>query len=129
MTTSIICVALLGLLLFGLGFAVSTIRGRTNTIAGTSGDPANPLDKIVRSHGNTSEYVGMLAVLILMVGSREPSTWGLAAMIGATASRYLLAAGLILNESLEKPHPLRFLGALGTYVFGLSLCVALLLSL
>jgi uncharacterized membrane protein YecN with MAPEG domain len=129
MTTAIICVALLGILLFGLGFAVSTIRGRTDTTSGSSGDPAEVLHKLVRSHGNTSEYAGMLAVLILLVGSREPSTWGIASMIGATASRYLLAAGLILNETMEKPHPLRFIGALGTYVFGLALCGALLRSL
>ena len=129
METALICVALLGILLFGLGFAVSGTRGRTNTIAGTSGDPADRLYKLVRAHGNTSEYVAMLAVLILIVGSREPSTWGVVSMIGATASRYLLAAGIILSSTLEKPHPLRFVGALGTYLFGLGLCGSLLRSL
>ena len=50
-------------------------------------------------------------------------------MVGATASRYLLAAGIVLSPTLEKPHPLRFLGALGTYAFGLALCASLLRSL
>ncbi len=129
MVTSLVCVALLGILLFGLGFAVSLTRGRTSTASGSSGDPTDRLHKLVRAHGNTGEYVGMLAVLILILGAREPSTWGVASMIGATVSRYLLAAGIILSPTLEKPHPLRFLGALGTYGFGLGLCASLLRSL
>jgi hypothetical protein len=129
METSFVCVALLGILLFGLGLAVSLTRGRTNVAAGTSGDPTDTLHKLVRAHGNTSEYVAMLAVLILILGGREPSTWGVAAMIGATASRYSLAAGIVLSSTLEKAHPLRFIGALGTYVFGLTLCGELLRSL
>ncbi|MBW2290166.1 MAG: hypothetical protein JRG90_20420 [Deltaproteobacteria bacterium] len=47
----------------------------------------------------------------------------------ATASRYLIAIGLILSPTLEKPHPLRFVGALGTYLAGFGLCAALLSSL
>jgi len=116
-------------LLFGLGFAVSLTRGRTDTAAGTSGEPADALHKLVRAHGNTSEYVGMLAVLILVLGIREPTTWAVVAMVGATASRYVLALGIVLSPTLEKAHPLRFLGALGTYAFGLGLCLALLRSL
>ena len=129
MDTALVCVALLGILLFGLGFAVSLTRGRTETVAGTSGDPAEALHKLHRAHGNTSEYAGMLAVLILVLGSREPSTWGTVSMIGATASRYLIAIGLVVNPTLAKPHPLRFAGALGTYVFGLALCFLVLASL
>ncbi len=45
-------------------------------------------------------------------------------MIVATACRYLLAAGVILSPTLDKPHPLRFVGALGTYVAGFALCGA-----
>lgn len=129
MTTALICIALLGLLLFALGFGVSLTRGRTNTIAGSSGDPADPLHKLVRAHGNTAEYVAMLAILIFLVGSRSPATWALWCMGIATAGRYLIAAGLILSPTLEKPHPLRFVGALSTYLAGFALCAALLSSL
>jgi len=45
----------------------------------------------------------------------------------ATLSRYLHAAGMVLSSSLDRPQPLRFVGALGTYVAGLALVVALLL--
>ena len=129
MTTSLVCVALLGLLLFALGFAVSMTRGRTSTNIGSSGDPADLLHKMVRAHGNASEYVAMLAVLIMVVGMREPSAWANWSMIGATVSRYLHAVGMIVSPTLDKPQPLRFAGALGTYVFGMALCVALLRSL
>jgi uncharacterized membrane protein YecN with MAPEG domain len=129
MEAALVCTALLGVLLFGLGFIVSITRGRTNTAAGSSGDPTDTLHKLVRAHGNTSEYVGMLAVLILVAGSREPASWAVASMIGATASRYLLAAGIIMSPTLEKPQPLRFIGALGTYGFGVALCVAIFTSL
>lgn len=103
-------------------------RGRTATNIGSSVAPADFLHKILRAHGNASEYVAMLAVLILVVGTREPSTWASWSMIGATGSRYLHAAGMILSPTLDKPQPLRSAGALGTYVFGIALCVALLRS-
>ena len=129
MALALVCIALLGILLFGLGFAVSLTRGRTEQVAGYSDDPSNRLHKLVRAHGNAGEYVAMLAVLILIVGTRDPSTWGLICMGGATLSRYLIAAGMVFGETLAKPHPLRFAGALGTYLFGLGLCGSLLRSI
>lgn len=129
MTTALVCVALLGLLVFGLGVGVSATRGRTETVIGFSSDPTDPLHKVVRAHGNTTEYAAMLALLIFLVGMRSPATWALWCMGIATASRYLIAIGLIVSPTLERPHPLRFLGALGTYLAGFALCVALLLSL
>ena len=129
MTVALVCIALLGLLVFGLGLAVSLTRGRTKTVIGSSEDPTDFLHKMVRSHGNTTEYAAMLAVLIFLVGSRSPATWALWSMGIATASRYLIAAGLMLSPTLALPHPLRFVGALGTYLAGFALCVALLGSL
>lgn len=129
MNTALVCIALLGLLVFGLGFAVSLTRGRTNTSIGSSSDPTDLLHKMVRAHGNTAEYAAMLAILIFVVGSGSPVTWAIWAMIIATASRYLIAVGLILSPTLDKPHPLRFIGALGTYLAGFALCACLLSSL
>ena len=128
MSVAVLCAALLGLLVFGLGFAVSMLRGRTDTPIGYASDPTNALHKLVRAHGNTTEYAAMLAVLFLLVGARSPATWELWAMGITTASRYLIAIGLAISPTLEKPHPLRFIGALGTYLGGLALCVALLLG-
>jgi uncharacterized protein len=129
MTVALVCISLLGLLVFGLGFAVSTARGRTETLTGSSGDPGDSLHKLVRTHGNTTEYAAMLAILMYAVGSTSPATWALWCMGLATASRYLFAIGLLASPSMETPHPLRFVGALGTYVGGFGLCVALLLGI
>jgi hypothetical protein len=71
----------------------------------------------------------MLAIVILAVGLREPPTWALWCMGLVTLSRYMIAAGLILSPTLDRPHPLRFVGALGTYLFGLALCGALVASI
>jgi uncharacterized membrane protein YecN with MAPEG domain len=127
MHVALICIALLGLLLFGLGLAVSLMRGRANTIIGHSPDPTDPLHKLVRAHGNTAEYAPLLAVLMLVVAMNEPATWQLWCMGIATACRYSIAVGMITSQSLAKAHPLRFVGALGTYVTGLVLSVGLLI--
>jgi len=128
MTTAILCTVLLGLLLFGLGLGVSLTRGSTNTTFGYTPDPTDRLYKMIRAHGNTSEYAPMLAVLMLLIGSRNPALWILWVMGIATLSRYLLVAGLLLSPTLDKPHPLRFAGALGTYLCGVALCVAVFLT-
>jgi uncharacterized protein len=124
MTTAIVCTALLGLLVFGLGLGVSLTRGQTGTNFGYNPDPADRLYKMVRAHSNATEYGPMLALLMLVIGSGNPSTWLLWTMWLVTACRYLHAAGMILSPTLAQPHPLRFVGALGTYLGGLVLCVA-----
>ena len=128
MTIAIICTALLGLLVFGLGLGVSLTRGATDRAAGFDPDPTDRLYKMVRAHGNAAEYSPMLAILILAVGARNPSAWMTWTAIAATAARYLHAVGMILSPTLNKPQPLRFVGALGTYVCGLALVAALLLA-
>ncbi|MEE2679476.1 MAG: MAPEG family protein [Myxococcota bacterium] len=129
MTTALVCIALLGLLLFGLGLGVSWTRGRTQQVIGAPDDPTSALLKAVRAHGNTTEFAPMLAILILLVGMRDPAAWVVWTMAIATLSRYLIAIGILASPTLERPHPLRALGALGTYVTGVMLCVALLMSL
>jgi hypothetical protein len=64
----------------------------------------------------------MLAILFLLVGARNPTTWLLWTMIVAVVSRYLIATGMIAGPTLAKPQPLRFVGALGTDLTGILLC-------
>jgi len=123
MTTAVICTALLGLLVFGLGLAVSLTRGQTGTNFGANPDPADRLYKMVRAHANATEYAPMLAVLMLLIGNHNPVSWIVWVMWIATASRYLHAAGMIFSPTLAQPYPLRFVGALGTYIAGLILSV------
>ena len=129
METAIICTALLGLLVFGLGFGVSMTRGSTDTVSGYNPDPTDRLYKMIRAHGNTTEYAPMLAVLMLFIGARNPAAWVLWVMWIVTACRYLIAIGIIISPTLAKPHPLRFVGALGTYIGGIVLCVAAYLAI
>ncbi len=126
MNVAMVCTGLLGLLVFGLGLGVSMTRGRTGANFGFTADPADQLYKLVRAHGNATEYAPMLAVLFVVLGLRQPSAWVVWTIAAATIARYLHAAGMILSPTLARPYPLRFLGALGTYLTGLALAVALL---
>ena len=129
-TTALVCTVVLGLLLFSLGLTISGLRFRSGTLSGTlSGYAASPDDllaKLVRAHGNTAEYVPLLAVLFLYLGAHNPAPWQVWCMVGATASRVLLAVGLLAWPTMSRPNPARFVGAIGTYLFGAALCVALL---
>jgi uncharacterized membrane protein YecN with MAPEG domain len=127
-TTATVCIALLALLLFGLGTAVSLARGPSRRVIGHSDDPTDLLHKLCRAHGNAAEYVPMLALLIYLLGARGPSTWIVWIFVAATACRYLHAAGMIVPATLAAPNPMRFAGALGTYVTGITLAIALLLG-
>ena len=127
MTVAVICTGLLGVLLFGLGFMVSARRGQGQVNIGYAAEPTDPLHKAVRAHGNTAEYVPMLAILMLAAASNDPATWVLWVMVAGTFARYLIAVGL-LSGSLEKANPMRFVGALGTYVSGLVLAVTVIVG-
>lgn len=129
MTTAVVCTGLLGLLVFGLGFAVSGTRGRTGTNFGFTPDPADPLYRLVRAHGNATEYSAMLAVLMLFVGARGPATWMLVVMGVTTAARYLHVVGMLTGPGLDRLNPFRFAGALFTYLGGITMSVALLIRI
>jgi uncharacterized membrane protein YecN with MAPEG domain len=122
------CIGLLGLLVFGLGLAVSVRRRSTRTSFGYTQDPTDAFYKLVRAHGNAAEYGAMLAVLMLLLSGRAPGLFITATCIAATAARYAHAAGMILSPTLDRPYPLRFVGALLTYVTGLALAIAVVLA-
>jgi uncharacterized membrane protein YecN with MAPEG domain len=127
MAVAIVCTALLGLLVFGLGLAVSLARQGSAVGIGAPSDPTSPLLKRIRAHGNATEYAPMFAILMLVVGAREPATWMTLTMVVATVSRYLHAAGMLASPTLAEPHPLRYVGSVGTYVSGLVLVLATVL--
>jgi hypothetical protein len=127
MQVGLVCTALLGLLVFALGFGVSALRGATGTNYAYTPDPTDRLYKMVRAHGNAAEYAPMLAILILVVAARDPALWMVSTFVAATLFRYLHAAGMLLCPSLDRPYPLRFVGALGTYLAGFALVVTVFL--
>lgn len=127
MSFPLICISLLAFLCLGLGFAVSLTRAKTETIYGSDTDPESILYKMVRAHGNTIEYVPILALLIFILGQQQTS-WVFWCMGLATFFRYLLVVGIVIPKTMAKPNPMRFIGALGTYLSGFGLCTALLLQ-
>ena len=46
-------------------------------------------------------------------------------LVAATTCRMLLVIGLVAFARMDRPNPVRFVGALGTYVAGLGLVGAL----
>ena len=123
MNTAAVCAGVLGLLVFALGLGVSLTRGATSTTVGFNPDPTDRLYKMVRAHGNATEYNPMLAVLILYLGTREPSAWVQWTFVTAAVGRVLHAAGMIMSPTLARPQPLRAIGAVVTYVTGFILAV------
>jgi uncharacterized membrane protein YecN with MAPEG domain len=123
-----LCIGMLGLLVFGLGVAVSLQRMATRTNFAYTPDPADRLYKLVRAHGNATEYAAMLAVLMLLLAGRAPGPFITLICIVATIARYLHAAGMILSPTLDRPYPLRFAGAALTYVAGVVLAGAVVLA-
>lgn len=121
-------VAILGLLLFGLGLAVTAVRGKTQVLTGTASDPDHLLNRLIRAHGNTAEYAPFLAVLFLVVGAHQPGRLALGLIAVATAARIVLAVGLLTCASLSRPNALRAIGATLTYAAGIWLSILLLLA-
>lgn len=126
-TIALACIALLGLLLFGLGLAVSFARKNARVSMGVTDDHDHVLNRRVRAHGNTAEYAPFLALLFLIHGMRELSLLTLGLMLGATAARYLIVLAMLTARTVKRGEPMRFAGALGTYVCGLGLTVLLVL--
>ena len=130
MQLPVICVSILALLIFLLGFLISMVRGKTGIIyyAGSLDDPTSFLTKTVRALGNTVEFAPILAVMFLYLGTTDPDSWVCWTIIAATISRILMVIGFLTAESLNKIHPLKAVGAIGTYFSGIALCVAMILS-
>lgn len=130
MPYALLSVGLMGLLVFLLGLNVSRIRGSVMHVQHEAeGDPKSPLRKAIRAHGNCIEYAPMLALLILALGLRLPLMpwWVAALMLAAVAARYIHAAGVLTSESIHTANPLKFIGALGTYITDSALSIVLLL--
>ena len=83
MNVSLVCIALLALLCFALGFNVSMARARSETMFEGEVNPEDPLYKARRAHGNTIEYAPILALLIFILGLQAQSSWVTWCMVGA----------------------------------------------
>ncbi|MGB0920443.1 MAG: MAPEG family protein [Alphaproteobacteria bacterium] len=129
MTIAVISVAVMAITLFVLGFLVSVLRGQTDTIAYADGnDPTATLTKAVRGHGNSAEWVPILSILILYLGTTDPAMWLQILFAVIALARVLTVIGFLTCETLTKLHPLKALGAMVTYIGGTILAVMAVLS-
>lgn len=129
-TIPIVCVALMGVLLFLLGANVTrhrVIRGATGNQMPT--DPADRMFIAQRAHGNASEYVPTLAVLIVVCATLADGWWVSALAVAALAARSLHAYGMLSSTTLAAHGPVRDVGALGTYLTGVLLGVTALVAM
>jgi uncharacterized membrane protein YecN with MAPEG domain len=103
-------------------------RAKTETNFGSDPDPEDILYKMTRAHGNTTEYAPIIALLIFILSQSSQPGWVIWCMILVTFFRYLIVAGIIFPKTMDAPNPLRFVGALGTYLTGFGLCAAVLMQ-
>ena len=93
-TITIICIALMGILLFVLGANVTRHRAITGKSGGNQlpTDPASPLLIAVRAHGNAAEYIPTMIVLLLVCSALSDSWWVDVLAIAALVVRTVHAA-------------------------------------
>lgn len=127
--TFLVCAAILVILYFVLALNVSLTRRSTKTGIGSGDDPAGPMSKAVRAHGNAAEYVPIFVALFLYFLLSGAGGWIAWMAIIVTVCRVLHALGMLMSKNFNSPpHPLRAIGALGTYIGGLAFGVALLIG-
>lgn len=130
-TIVIACIAVMGVLVFGLGANVT----RHRAIRGASGGPqmpTDPADRLLiaqRAHGNAAEYVPTLIGLLIVCSTLTSGWWLDVLAIAAATSRVVHAFGMLSAKTLAAHGPLRDSGAVFTYLAGLALGVTALVAM
>ena len=110
--TVVLCVAVLILFYGALSLNVSRVRRKRRS------DPAvteAALTKAIRAHGNASEYIPLFSAGLLYLHTVSPSIFLTGLAVAVLVCRLFHAAGTFLISSVNERHPLKFVGALGTY--------------
>ena len=102
------------------------IRGATGNQMPT--DPADRMFIAQRAHGNATEYIPTLAILIVVCATLTDGWWLNALAIAALAARSLHAFGMLTSKTLADHGPVRDAGAMGTYAAGLALGITALVT-
>ena len=124
MNTLVLCSGALASLYAVLSLNVSLTRLRKRKDSSVT---EAQLTKAIRAHGNASEYIPLFIAAFLYLSTSGSD--GLLSVIAvlATVSRFAHAAGMFRIANVSERHPLRYYGALGTYVCLFAVAVALLL--
>lgn len=116
------------LLYFVLAYLVSRARMRHRVGVGAGEDPDGPVNRAVRAHGNAAEYLPLFVAILLYQHLAGAAAWTQWVAVAIVVSRVLHAVGIYTARTLNARNTFRFIGALGTYLCGFALGVALLLD-
>jgi uncharacterized protein len=119
----VLCVALLVVFYGALSLNVSRVRRKRRS---DSTVPEAALVKANRAHGNAAEYIPLFVAGLLYLNAVAPSGFVVGLAVAVVVFRLLHAAGMFLIPTVNERHPLRFIGALGTYFCLFALGAALL---
>lgn len=128
-TITVVCMALLGILLFLLGANVTRNRALRG---GGNQQPTDPADRLliaVRAHGNAAEYIPTMIVLLLVCSALSDSRLIDVLAVAAVVVRFTHAIGMLRSATLAAHGPLRDIGALGTYLVGIALGVTAIVTI
>jgi uncharacterized membrane protein YecN with MAPEG domain len=123
MNITVLSSGLLALLYAALSVNVSITRLRKRR---DSSITDAQLTKAIRAHGNASEYIPLLIASFLFLGVSGSTPTLAAISVLATISRVAHAAGMFRIANVSERHPLRYYGALGTYVCLFAVAVLIL---
>jgi uncharacterized membrane protein YecN with MAPEG domain len=127
MKIAILCTAFLALLQLGLALGISGMRRRYRLSVGTPEDANHPLSRTRTAFSNCAEWHPTLIVLMLILQMSGAPGWSVWLSPLVVISRYLMVAGLVTYPN-TRPNSLRVMGAGGTYVLTLVLCVLVLVT-
>lgn len=127
-TITVVCIALLGILLFLLGANVTRNRAIRSTGNQLPTDPADPLLIAVRAHGNAAEYIPTMIVLLLVCSALSDSRLVDVLAVAAVVVRFTHALGMLRSSTLATHGPLRDIGAMGTYLVGVALGITAIVT-
>lgn len=127
-TVTVVCCALLGIMLFLLGANVTRHRATRGSEEQVPTDPSDRLLIAQRAHGNAAEYVPTMLVLLLLCSALTDGWWVSVLGIAAVAVRTIHAIGILTSTTLAEHGPLRDVGALGTYLTGAALGVTAIVA-
>jgi hypothetical protein len=127
MNVYLLCSAILVIVYFLLANNVSRIRVNEKVGFGIGAEPSGSLNRAIRAHGNSAEYTPIFVVLFLYFLATGASGWITWVVVVVTLCRVLHPISIFLAPDLNGIYPPRFVAAVGTYLGGLALGVALLL--
>jgi uncharacterized membrane protein YecN with MAPEG domain len=127
MNVYLLCSAILVIAYFLLANNVSRLRAGSKIGFGMADDPSGPLNRAIRAHGNSAEYTPVFLVLFLYFLSVGASGWITWVVAGVTFCRVLHPISILMAPDLNAIYPPRFVAAVGTYLGGIALGVALLI--